>query len=343
MTHSLLYVPRWGVVGGGGENGRCNVNPRALPKRSQPQDTYSGRRLLKKFCLGLVSAAEAQRTAADILRDYGDNHDATSKWASLGSSGTNPSNCHRDLIRWCSNRGVILEPVEIDITCKAARDHGEEKKKFSVLYPHEIFGAIFQAGPKAFQYMMMGGDQAQLKAFWEHEKDKPWVQNHPGFLQYGHQFDMCIPIGVHADKGQHISRDKVLNIAWGSTTCRAPTLFSKFLFTVVPDEFLIKGKTDEELYSILAWSLQHLVSGRYPQCDHNGTPWPAGSRRERLAADSGGFLAGGFAGLFSEYRGDWEWSSETFMWRPLGVLTRGWRETCTYRPGGACKGPKEGG
>eukprot|EP00959_Pyramimonas_sp_CCMP1952_P091880 1923329-Pyramimonas_sp.AAC.1 len=128
-----------------------------------------------------------------------------------------------------------------------------------------------------------------------------------------------MPIGVHADKGQHIARDKLLNVAWGSTTSRAPTQFAKFLFTVLPDDLMMKGVGDEELYAIPAWSLNVMVSGKHPGVDHNGGPWPPLSRRSLLA---GSDLAGGYVCLFSEYRGGWEWSSETFM-RGFGCARAG--------------------
>ena len=125
-----------------------------------------------------------------------------------------------------------------------------------------MFAAIYESGPQAFQHMIVGGDGEEgLRRFWGHEQDKAWVREHPGFKQFGHNPSTCVPIGVHADKGQHISRDKILNIAWGSTIARSPTVYSKFMFTVVPDELIIKGKTDEELYAVLVWSLSFLIRG----------------------------------------------------------------------------------
>eukprot|EP00959_Pyramimonas_sp_CCMP1952_P417621 8749664-Pyramimonas_sp.AAC.1 len=237
------------------------------------------------------------------------------KWASLGTGGEWDSNCHRDLLRWAQHRGVILEKIDADITCQSLETHEHETRKHRLLYPHEVFAAIYAGGDAAFKHMLLGeGGEEGLKQFWEREWDKDWGQHHPGFREHGRDPAKCIPIGVHADKGQHISRDKVLNIAWGSTTSRATTAYSKFLFTVVPDDLLIKGTTDEQLYAILVWSLNVMTIGKHPDTDHNGKPWPRLSRRELLAGQP---LAGGYVALFSEYRGDWEWSCETFMWRSV--------------------------
>jgi len=104
----------------------------------------------------------------------------------------------------------------------------------------------------------------------------------------------------------------MLTISWGSVASRSETLWSKILFTVVPEELLIKGVTDEMLYEILVWSLELIHKGVWPEKDHEGKPWQKGTRRQIMA---GRRLAGDFFGAFSEYRGDWEWTVETFQWR----------------------------
>ena len=82
---------------------------------------------------------------------------------------------------------------------------------------------------------------------------------------------------------------------------------------ICPDELLVKGETDEQLYATLVWSMHCMLAGVWPDLDPHGKPWPYGSRRWALAGKP---LAGGYRALFSKYRGDWEWAAETFMWRP---------------------------
>ena len=41
--------------------------------------------------------------------------------------------------------------------------------------------------------------------------------------------------------------------------------------------------------------------------------WPLGPPMVKLYSIA---LAGKFTGVFVEFRGDWEWSAETFGWRP---------------------------
>jgi hypothetical protein len=125
-----------------------------------------------------------------------------------------------------------------------------------VIYPHEIFAAAWSAGDTVFRKMFLGDDgEAGLESFWQRQSHLSWVKDHPGFVTHGCDFRHSIPFGVHADCGQHISNDKLLTIAWGSVMSRASTIDSKNLFTVVPDQLMVKGKTDESLYAILVFVL----------------------------------------------------------------------------------------
>ena len=205
--------------------------------------------------------------------------------------------------------GVHLEAIEAEILCKNTAEHGQDMRAHKLLDPHEVFAAAYEAGPSVFQKMF---GVSGLLDFWLPQQDQAWVVDHPGMQSK--DFVHAIPIGVHADKGQHIHRDKMLNIGWGSVTSRSETIWSKNMFTILPDELLIKGVTDEALYSILVWSLEVMRVGVWPKTDHTGKPWPIGSRRQLLGAAERR-LAGDFFCVFSEYRGDWEWSVETFQWR----------------------------
>jgi hypothetical protein len=197
------------------------------------------------------------------------------------------------------------------VTYTNLKDHGTHNGQHAVLLPHEVFASLYTV-QDVFSKVCIGPHPDDLVTYWARQASQPWVQNHPAFKDHHLPFQYAVPIGVHADKGQHISRDKVLNIAWGSCTSMEPTIWSKMLFTVCPDELLVKGVTDEQLYSVLVWSLHVMLLGKWPEQDHLGRPWPHGGRRWCM---KGKPLSGLYRGVFSEYRGDWEWSAETFMWR----------------------------
>jgi hypothetical protein len=179
--------------------------------------------------------------------------------------------------------------------------------------PHEAFAAAYSAGDATFQTVFLGDGGADgVEAFWTRQWQHDWVRLHPAFTEHNINRRYAIPIGLHADKGQHVSRDKLLSICWGSCLSRAPTAFSKILFTVCPDELLLPNETDEQLYAVWVWSLHWMMLGVWPPCDHNGHDYPATSFRGLVAGKP---LAGGYRCVFAEYRGDWEFMTETFKWR----------------------------
>jgi hypothetical protein len=172
--------------------------------------------------------------------------------AGLGAGGTRAQNIHRDFFRYTSRFGVRLEPAYVDILHRRLDNHGTHLRSHAVLFPHEVFAAVYSAGDNMFQKMFLGPDgNSGLEEFWDRQRDHTWVREHPGFTTFGANTRTAIPFGVHADKGQHIQRDKLLTISWGSVMSRAPTIYSKHLFTVVPDELLVKHTTDEQLYAVL--------------------------------------------------------------------------------------------
>ena len=184
---------------------------------------------------------------------------------------------------------VSLEVAFVSTPIKNLKDHGQVMVDHAVLYPHEVFAATWEKGRPIFDYVFLGSDGvAGLKDFWQKQQGEEWVHEHPGFCREGATFDQSIPYGLHADKGQQ----KKLCISWGSVLGMAPTIYSKILFSIVPDDILLPGITDERLYAVFTWSTYFLMKGVWPSVDHDGEPWPAGTRR---AINAGRPLAGSVA------------------------------------------------
>ena len=186
----------------------------------------------------------------------------------------------------------LIEPGKVWVTQYKRDDHGTERVEHSVIWPHEVFSAAHASGWDRFQYMLLGEDgQDGLEDFWNRCENQEWVKKHPAFtvpdLTQDTRYD--IPIGCHADKGQHSKLDKILTMSWGSTSCRAATLWAKFMFTIILDAVLIKGTTDEELYAAFVWSMWWVMLGIWPHVDCYGKSFEYGSRRWAMA---GQWLAG---------------------------------------------------
>jgi hypothetical protein len=208
--------------------------------------------MISAVATGKRSVSDIQRDAAAVVADFGDTCPAVSGVAALGGHGHSSQNSHRDFLRYTSSLGLHLEPYIVDVERRRLHDHGTALQQHHVVLPHELFAAAWSAGDAIFAKTFLGDDgQAGLREFWTRQRHLDWVKQHPGFADFGCEYHTSIPVGVHADKGQHISRDKILNIAWGSCMSTAPTAFSKNLFTIVPEDLLAKGKTDEQLYAVL--------------------------------------------------------------------------------------------
>jgi len=212
----------------------------------------------------------------------------------MGAGGKHTSNIHRDFVQWGNKAmgGPELYPYDVQVTYKKTDDHGSEKRWHKVLLPHEVFAYIYESGDEIFNEVFMGGEgKPALARYWTNVWSQNWAREHPAFVQHNVPVDHAIPLGCHADKGQHVKRDKILAMSTRGVLCTLATLFGTFLYTICPDEILIKGRTDEELYAIWVWSFWVLLGGVWPDRDHHGRPWPTGCRRWHLGK-TGKRLAG---------------------------------------------------
>ena len=81
---------------------------------------------------------------------------------------------------------------------------------------------------------------------------------------------------------------------------------TKWLIQVINKKFVVKEKTMQAIFAILAWSLQVLTAGFFPPRDHAGNPflssWRTKSQGKSLNCTA----------LLTEVRGDWEMYKNTF-------------------------------
>ena len=255
--------------------------------------------------------------ASSVVADYGRGQPFVDGWASLGAHGRRKGNCHRDLRKWAKTFDIDLDFGFVKTPVRNLRDHGTIEVDHAILYPHEVFAAAWEKGENVFKQLFCPGGHDELIHFWRTQRDHPWVKEHPGFCEFQHDRRWCCPLGVHADKGQHIKRDKILAISWGGIMCRKATDWSRILFTIIPDEILIPGVTDERVYSALTWSFQWLLRGEWPPTDHDGNPWPYGSRRYL-----NGIAAKPLAGEGSAWNDIVGGASRRHSWTRLGKRVR---------------------
>ena len=301
-------------------------------------------RLFNNVSLGRMSATEAAETARDIVSVYGHSNEMLSSWASLASGHS-----QRDLLRWSRSFGLDIDPVVARITHRELRDNTSAIKDHAVLYPHEIIHAVYTRNREQFNKSFLGpGCDENVQAFWDHHSESNWVKMHPAFKDLEIDPSTAIPLGFHSDKGQHIKKDKILTMSWNSVLSVEVTEWSKWLFTILPDDLTVAGVSAEELHAIFVWCMHILLHGVFPERDHAGVPFGARSWRSSMAGkpiagrgvtttlhhtknDPNVFLEwfltflfppkGDYRFVFCELRGDWEWQAETFKWRRMGDET----------------------
>ena len=98
------------------------------------------------------------------------------------------------------------------------------------------------------------------------------------------------------------------------------TLDNRICFGCVQYRKAAAGVTINQFYKVLVWSFQVLATGVHPFTDHLGRPFTKESDSTRFAR-RGLPLSGGFVGAFSEFRCDWKYMAETFLFKQMFSAT----------------------
>ena len=182
--------------------------------------------------------------------------------------------------------------------------YGFLRTKTQVLWPHELFSAIYNFHPTAFVRFILGGGQEVVRNFWRRMPTRRGLRSRVGWDQW------CVPLGLHGD-GVAISNirgagQKVLDtLSWSSLLSTAPTRYSSYLIYFCFSHIQKKGgfaNTWRAFWKKLARSFQILYSGVWPETTLEGAPEPR----------SGTPLAGGFWGVLYVNKGDLDWMSGHF-------------------------------
>jgi len=121
-------------------------------------------------------------------------------FASAGGWGKHPQNIERDLCKWLSNLfDVQLEPMYINLMLDTDDSLSLEEVRVPVLSIHEMFNAIWRAGPAQRDFSLFGKDGLPgLLEFWQHAQESRWGQLHPVVLN-GKDLAKCFGVVIHID------------------------------------------------------------------------------------------------------------------------------------------------
>ena len=193
--------------------------------------------------------------------------------ASFGNYGQHKQNIQRDLYRHAKKvLGRVLEPYWIKIR-GYTDDQTEVQVDWPVLLPHEWFAALHGAGDKQWKLSMLGPDgEESLARFWSTVRGAPWLADHPVYgLDSARQAKM-VPFFMFGDDAAVFEHEKMCVMFAGSVMSDADSWDSRFLYSIMPYNWMIPGKTLEDMHQPLAWSFDCGFDGLYPHLDHLGSP-----------------------------------------------------------------------
>ena len=142
--------------------------------------------------------------------------------------------------------------------------------------------------------------QTAVATYWDH------VRNEPFFAQHEFQNNetaTCVPLFFHTDGVKIYKAQKAWIYSYCSACRKGPSLQTKMVSILVREALLIKDTTHDSIGRLHGYMMYVLRTGKFPDKDSSGQPWPAGSTQARRA---GSHFAGGWTCAFAGFKSDWE-------------------------------------
>ena len=213
------------------------------------------------------------------------HHPEMFKLAGLGSHGSQPSHCSRDLVRSLSPAFQDLPQISfLKVPVRGHRVAEPLEIELEVQYPHDVF-AHYSKHPQHFQQIF--GSDEELQAYWgQKDCQDPAYKYHPALAKEDFS-TKCIPIRLHSD-GVVMSKHESLHvISWSSLFGTGQILEVQMMFTSIVKSACLKDEhgmdTLKDIYRCLRWSLAACLAGLHPVLNWDDEPWPENSERARLA------------------------------------------------------------
>ena len=284
-------------------------------QRAQGGHRLSGNALARHHLLRVADgdeAACAARASCAAAAADGPTPLATRQVAAVGAAGSHDSNALRDVLRLHEGsvgENMKLQPWYVKIPCRVSRSLNSAVQEVThpVYMPHEVFAALHECRPDAFEYLMLGQAGMQgLQEYWSKSAQHEWAQQHPGATH-----ERCIPIILHGDDVQFTkTREAITVLAVHAELGVATTRLSRWLVAAVPTSWNTK-ETLMPIYNAVRYSFQCCLQGVFPHADEFGRPFAAGSRRHALAGQPLAPMHWTFA--CTGFLADWKFLKESFL------------------------------
>ena len=178
------------------------------------------------------------------------------------------------------------------------------RMRSTVLWPHELWAALWQFHPGAFRQFILGGDPSNVETFWRSMPRRACMEGRQGCERF------CVPIALHGDgvavaavRGAAAKTADV--ISWTSLLASGATRYTTYLVWFVFNHLTKKvgfGTTWASFWRRFVESLRALWLGTWPDTNMSGEPDPK----------AGQWIAGGYFGIIYINRGDLDWMASHF-------------------------------
>ena len=172
-----------------GFTGRKRARDEANPG-DMPSSTHLGNWLLTQVAWGGLSAHQCQQICQLVSLDFQEAGVAApqeiTKFAALGSNGRHVNNCWRDLQKLF---GANNFPVPKYITVPLVFGKKKKTALVPIMFPHEVFSALFHSYPSAFQKSLLPS-RAHAATFWHAVERTKNFKDHP-LSEESRDLSMC--------------------------------------------------------------------------------------------------------------------------------------------------------
>ena len=267
--------------------------------------------LLEKWAWGQISARQVQELCAAAQSD-GLLHPHVLALSTIGSAGSNPNNCNRDLLTKLSapmlSHAQSMHSFPMKHPRAGSFTHGQK-----LMLPHEVFANIYEHYPSTFRDKILGGE-GELQKFWRSMRGSPLHDGHE--VRDRPSYDtMAVPVSVHGDGVPVAGIAKawcksVDTWSWSSLVSQGTTVDCNFMIFLFFQSFAVDGALGSSMgtfWRLLCWSLKALWEGRWPAEDAFGKKYRRGSMEHKRANRP---LAGGYFGVVLNLKGDLKYYAE---------------------------------
>jgi hypothetical protein len=182
-----------------------------------------------------------------------------------------------------------------DCRVKDRRTEKEYTTNIPILLPLDVLEMIWDLGAKA---VLLSGDNLDTAG----KKHMAWMKEHL-------QVEELMAWGMHGD-GIPCNYDRTESVVMISLNL--PGLAGRngrmrIPLVILPDHAM-NGHTFDDIMTVIAWSMRHLVAGSRPCCRHDGSAW-AKSDAKRRKKDNDPLP---FRACMVQARADWDWMGKCF-------------------------------